>query len=673
LGNLKYEPLPISLTTWVDYDGYTWLRVDDFGMGMDEEIISNYFLKVGKSYYQSEQFNLEQIEWKVKSNIDFLPISRFGIGILSCFIIGDIIELSTRKITDSPSRNALRMRMDGLNSFFVLKKEADKHTCETMPSQNKKIESYRGHNEFGTSIAVRFNAKTYRADFDLRKILNDYIIVSPIPIKFNDEFMGGNPKDIIEKEWCDECEYPIDSKDQKEMETLFGMKFFEPLKIKISPLNLTAVSPSANFKGQGIIIQLKISEKDIANFIQNKYFSISFDLKNDDDWFRLHANYRNVSEIKKLEQQYGIDNISYFINVFKYRSTVRTLSSIDHNEPKLSDEVIKYRKIVSEYNSLQKHISLRLENINRIINDLFPQRKLHNLSHNGIRIPFKIKDLRVLGIHNPIKEGELYYNFALNDSLRPELSLSRDELRNLSWNIHSIANFSFLKALALLDTKPFTGMWAFGELLNKSELIMLNLLKDPLIRSDQYWALEPIFSIDNVNYSLVQLREINNGFMFTNPFNVEKYFGIVDETIFLSYCKAALVQIGLTVTYNTKLKKIKIIDQQIPAIDESLKYYTPLFFIEYEDSNLLRISNDPINSNHPFSKWLIENTELLYAKYPVLLGEMIVTISKSFDPSNRKFYHNICNEINIVLKKLRELNFEKKPSAQIYLTEEDFY
>ena len=61
------------------------LEVDDNGTGMNQYIIDNYYSKVGSSFYKSTDFyNL-----KSESNADFTPTSRFGIGILSCFMVAD--------------------------------------------------------------------------------------------------------------------------------------------------------------------------------------------------------------------------------------------------------------------------------------------------------------------------------------------------------------------------------------------------------------------------------------------------------------------------------------------------------------------------------------------------------------------------------------------------------
>ena len=49
-------------------------------LGMNQHIIDNYYTNVGCSYYSSREFS----ELMVSFKSSFTPISRFGIGILSC-------------------------------------------------------------------------------------------------------------------------------------------------------------------------------------------------------------------------------------------------------------------------------------------------------------------------------------------------------------------------------------------------------------------------------------------------------------------------------------------------------------------------------------------------------------------------------------------------------------
>lgn len=65
------------------------LEVIDNGIGIDVETFENYVIKIGKSFYKSKYFTRE--------GMSFSPISNFGIGIISCFMISDTIEIESFK------------------------------------------------------------------------------------------------------------------------------------------------------------------------------------------------------------------------------------------------------------------------------------------------------------------------------------------------------------------------------------------------------------------------------------------------------------------------------------------------------------------------------------------------------------------------------------------------
>ena len=81
--------------------------VEDNGIGMDDHVIENYFMRIGKSYYQSKDFK--------KEGFPFSPISVFGIGILSCFMLADRIEVETFK----KGRKPRKLEIENYSDYFV--------------------------------------------------------------------------------------------------------------------------------------------------------------------------------------------------------------------------------------------------------------------------------------------------------------------------------------------------------------------------------------------------------------------------------------------------------------------------------------------------------------------------------------------------------------------------
>jgi len=77
---------------------------------MTQQIIENHFLNVGNSRYNDESFR--------KQNPGFSAISRFGIGILSTFMISDEIEVITKAAEDKQARN---LSIRSLNGKYLIR------------------------------------------------------------------------------------------------------------------------------------------------------------------------------------------------------------------------------------------------------------------------------------------------------------------------------------------------------------------------------------------------------------------------------------------------------------------------------------------------------------------------------------------------------------------------
>lgn len=83
------QPFDTTIYFKVDHqrNGDILVSCRDYGVGMDEHVIRNYFTVAGVSYYRSSEFE--------RKFLGFEPISRFGIGILSCFMVADSLEVKT--------------------------------------------------------------------------------------------------------------------------------------------------------------------------------------------------------------------------------------------------------------------------------------------------------------------------------------------------------------------------------------------------------------------------------------------------------------------------------------------------------------------------------------------------------------------------------------------------
>jgi len=85
----------ITIRILKNEDNESYFEIIDNGIGMDTDVIKNYFLSAGASYRKSSEWQKLFVDVKGKSLVR--RSGRFGVGILSAFLIGDEIEVTTKK------------------------------------------------------------------------------------------------------------------------------------------------------------------------------------------------------------------------------------------------------------------------------------------------------------------------------------------------------------------------------------------------------------------------------------------------------------------------------------------------------------------------------------------------------------------------------------------------
>jgi molecular chaperone HtpG len=93
------------------------LTIEDNGTGMSQTVIEDHLLKVGSSRYQDPDFK--------KLHPDFFPISRFGIGVLSCFMVADSVEITTTTPEEEQARQLTLKSVHGRYLIRLLDKSSD--------------------------------------------------------------------------------------------------------------------------------------------------------------------------------------------------------------------------------------------------------------------------------------------------------------------------------------------------------------------------------------------------------------------------------------------------------------------------------------------------------------------------------------------------------------------
>ncbi len=87
------------------------LTIRDTGTGMTQDTIEKFLLNVGSSFYQSEAV--------LQKHTEFSAISRFGIGVLSTFMISDEVQILTVHPDDDFAR---RMTLPSVVKSYLMKK-----------------------------------------------------------------------------------------------------------------------------------------------------------------------------------------------------------------------------------------------------------------------------------------------------------------------------------------------------------------------------------------------------------------------------------------------------------------------------------------------------------------------------------------------------------------------
>ncbi|WP_353900840.1 ATP-binding protein [Micromonospora harpali] len=152
------EYTPTVVVKWNAVDRV--MEVVDNGTGMTERTINENFLHVGASRYQSDEFR--------RTYPDFSSISRFGIGVLSAFMISDDVRVITSHSDESEVRE---ISLESVHGQYLMRLLA-KNSPEVPPEIK----------EHGTAIRVR--VRETAALRDLGELLRFWVVVPGCELYF---------------------------------------------------------------------------------------------------------------------------------------------------------------------------------------------------------------------------------------------------------------------------------------------------------------------------------------------------------------------------------------------------------------------------------------------------------------------------------------------------------
>ncbi|MEU9628729.1 hypothetical protein AB0D89_18210 [Streptomyces luteogriseus] len=117
----------ITFTQDFDRDeGRYYLECADNGIGMDESVLADVFSRAGVRFTDLPRYQEEQQDWE-KQGITVHPNSRFGIGVLSYFMIADEIRVTTCAMDGGTGRpEELTVLITGPGHYFRVRRTGRK-------------------------------------------------------------------------------------------------------------------------------------------------------------------------------------------------------------------------------------------------------------------------------------------------------------------------------------------------------------------------------------------------------------------------------------------------------------------------------------------------------------------------------------------------------------------
>jgi hypothetical protein len=473
-GHPTFKPQPIRVSEWTDADHFHWVRFDDEGSGMDEQIIRDHLLKVGSSYYRSAHFTAEMLRTTEAGVPRFVPISRFGIGLLSCFIACDRIEISTLRLAPSGQKaTPIRLSLDGLRGFFELR------TYPLVPtplpsdgSDGAASQKYRATP--GTSIACRLDPTKEQGAFQLREILDRYLRAPPVPVHFEGVSVGGDASAIFADQWIEPCIKTIDANTTNQLSSRFGIDFPQsPVTISIKYIDLNKSSPVPELSGAFVWARMKVHD-DLT-----KLAGLVISLERD--------SLERDSLPFSFRVKFGLDRS--FFDRWRDSDRWRVREEVQNMIPKSHRDWVDRMANLSQ--EQRRDIGLTAEVspdavINKAAQSVFERGRTLLLSHNGLNTPVgRFRDIALPG-------GAAWAALFLSDRLRPDLSISRDELRGLPWEVHSALALAIRRALAEegVDPRAMLNVHPLNSLKVSDYLSLQRLAEDPLLEGADLWKSE---------------------------------------------------------------------------------------------------------------------------------------------------------------------------------------
>jgi hypothetical protein len=629
--NPKYAPSPIQVSFFKDSESYHWLRIDDEGMGMNHEIIQSHLLKKGNSYYNSDLFKLEKIKMREAGEDDFVPISRFGIGLLSCFMTCDKIEISTcyQYPGEDQKLQKNRLTIEGRGGFWVIRSEQMHHQADRMPSDHGWEKGYRDLP--GTSIACRIKTAREFRGLDMEQKIEQFLLAPEIRVVFQGKSLGGDRNELANTPWCKPSKTSLPIEFVQRCSALINFEV-ETIEIEVRPIDLSRQSATPNLAGQLVLIIPRIKMNNVnKHFNTGQYFRITHEGNEGKFICQITERNANGQEIKR-EESHDITNI---------------ISSI-----KFPD------KFLERHGEHHKFIWPRVSHNGIIVYDNDQQLQLELNNFDQYNEPFS-------------RHQNFYLStglFWFRDTLLPDVTVSRNVIKNITDEI--IAHVMY--ATRELNEYAGSRQYLFAhfpkiERHYRMRFTVETIEKTGLYQMDKpYWDSLPCLQIENKGSSTIDeaLKLAKEG-----PINFR--IGYFNNEFFSEFSQY-MIEKNFLVTYIPREKDGFYLQAKMPkqeiTIDKELKPFQPMTFLDCADLEKVTLKNGSLNKQHPLCKWFISWSAIITRDFFYFGIQLTNELLSEAQAANKVI------AVNEILDRLRDLLPEEaRPPKNLDISLESFY
>lgn len=449
------ENARIDLWEWNDKEGNIWFRIDDQGTGMTMGMLQRYFLKVGNSYYNSQELVRDLRDHGQTE--DFHGISRFGIGFLSCFLYGDYAEVSTLYVDPEKNRReesishssrnvhyGLRLQVTGLNGYYTLKNQAKQHQADApLPAPDFCREEETGSLERncyrakpGTSIVIRLNPGKLGV-MNLKEAAEGYLCGSRVPVYYNNERIGQTYAELMQEahEAAGERIYELSKEQKEEFDRIFPEVCGRYPKMAVTVIPLDTEEDQILQGLSGVLVKQEIRFEQLPCWtVKDQAFEIRADIFRSGQVELSSVNRnrmtRTFKEWELLKIEYGSDKTGILEAEFE------KMPFNPPTEEQLGDTWFPFKERISLYEAWVSYHNYRN---NRIMDCCFTDCKIPDIKV----LDYGLRNGDAVFVYQGIRAGDLIYSsdinctavFLLENEWRPVVEISRSEISELPTEI----------------------------------------------------------------------------------------------------------------------------------------------------------------------------------------------------------------------------------------------